>query len=42
MSGELGPDWESKFADFEAKPFAAASIGQVHMATLHSGKQVNF
>ncbi len=24
---ELGPDWRSKFNDFQEKPFAAASIG---------------
>lgn len=26
---EFGPDWRSKFSEFEEKPFAAASIGQV-------------
>lgn len=40
MVQELGPDWESKVASFERKPFAAASIGQVHLATLHDGKEV--
>uniref|UniRef100_A0A131YDK4 Chaperone activity of bc1 complex like mitochondrial n=1 Tax=Rhipicephalus appendiculatus TaxID=34631 RepID=A0A131YDK4_RHIAP len=40
MVHELGPDWESKFASFERKPFAAASIGQVHLATLHDGREV--
>lgn len=29
MSKQLGADWRTKFADFEDKPFAAASIGQV-------------
>ncbi len=29
LSGELGPEWRSKFADFTDAPFAAASIGQV-------------
>jgi len=28
------------FADFEAEPFASASIAQVHAATLHDGKKV--
>ncbi|KAL1435281.1 hypothetical protein MTO96_011198 [Rhipicephalus appendiculatus] len=40
MVHELGPDWESKFASIERKPFAAASIGQVHLATLHDGREV--
>ncbi|KAH7972693.1 hypothetical protein HPB52_015618 [Rhipicephalus sanguineus] len=40
MVQELGPDWESKVASFERKPFAAASIGQVHLATLHDGREV--
>lgn len=40
MVHELGPDWESKVASFERKPFAAASIGQVHLATLHDGREV--
>jgi hypothetical protein len=29
LSGQLGADWRSKFAEFEDAPFAAASIGQV-------------
>jgi aarF domain-containing kinase len=29
MSKELGDNWRSRFASFEEKPFAAASIGQV-------------
>ncbi|CAG0894531.1 unnamed protein product [Darwinula stevensoni] len=37
---EMGPDWRSKIADFQEKPFAAASIGQVHLATLHDGRNV--
>ena len=28
------------FTQFERQPLAAASIGQVHRATLHSGEQV--
>jgi len=31
---ELGYDWREKFLDFEDKPFSAASIGQVHRATI--------
>ncbi|CAG2106507.1 unnamed protein product [Medioppia subpectinata] len=37
---ELGDDWESKFKSFDDKPFAAASIGQVHRATLPDGLEV--
>lgn len=37
---ELGKDWRDKLADFEEKPFAAASIGQVHRAILHDGREV--
>lgn len=40
LSTELGADWQSKMASFETKPFAAASIGQVHLATLHDGTPV--
>lgn len=36
MTIELGPDWKSKFVDFNPIPIAAASIGQVHSATLAS------
>lgn len=40
MKGEFGKDWKSKFNSFDEKPFAAASIGQVHRATLHDGTAV--
>ena len=37
----LGSSWRDLFSNFEEKPFAAASIGQVHKATLASnGKDV--
>ena len=37
LAEELGEDWRSKFATFGDRPFAAASIGQVHEATLLDG-----
>ena len=37
MAAELGPDWQSKFANFEKTAAAAASLGQVHQATSHDG-----
>ena len=40
MSGEMGPDWESKFKSFSREAVAAASLGQVHRATLPDGREV--
>jgi predicted unusual protein kinase regulating ubiquinone biosynthesis (AarF/ABC1/UbiB family) len=40
MSSELGPDWEKRFASFSREAAAAASLGQVHRATLPSGELV--
>lgn len=40
LSSELGSDWEKKFKSFERKPFAAASIGQVHRGVLPDGMEV--
>ena len=37
---ELGGEPEAVFATFEHQSFAAASIGQVHRATLHNGDRV--
>jgi predicted unusual protein kinase regulating ubiquinone biosynthesis (AarF/ABC1/UbiB family) len=37
MATELGPDWQSKFAKFEREASFAASLGQVHRATLQDG-----
>jgi aarF domain-containing kinase len=34
MRNSIGPDWASHFESFDRIPFAAASIGQVHAATL--------
>ncbi|XP_016967875.1 atypical kinase COQ8B, mitochondrial [Drosophila biarmipes] len=40
MNTQLGADWRQRLSSFEEKPFAAASIGQVHRATLSDGMQV--
>lgn len=40
LIGEWGKDWRKRFARFEAMPIAAASIGQVHRATLPDGRVV--
>lgn len=40
LKSEFGSDWRSKFKSFEDKPFAAASIGQVHRGVLHDGMEV--
>ena len=40
MAAELGPDWEAKFASFTHEAVASASLGQVHRATTHDGRQL--
>jgi len=37
---DLGSRWRARFAQFDPQPVAAASIGQVHRATLSDGTQV--
>jgi len=37
---DLGANWRDNFAHFNDSPAAAASIGQVHRATWHDGRQV--
>src|SRR3984957_13278849 len=41
MTSELGPDWRSRFAEFSQTAAAAASLGQVHRATLPDGREVS-
>ena len=36
----LGPDWRESFQEFSDQPAAAASIGQVHRARWHDGREV--
>lgn len=40
MKSELGPEWEKRFTLFEKEAAAAASLGQVHKATLPDGRIV--
>ncbi|EGI62215.1 PREDICTED: aarF domain-containing protein kinase 4 [Acromyrmex echinatior] len=40
LTNELGHNWRNKLAFFEEKPFAAASIGQVHHGTLLNKQDV--
>jgi predicted unusual protein kinase regulating ubiquinone biosynthesis (AarF/ABC1/UbiB family) len=37
---DLGPQWRDRFAEFDDKPAAAASIGQVHKARWQDGRLV--
>jgi predicted unusual protein kinase regulating ubiquinone biosynthesis (AarF/ABC1/UbiB family) len=40
LAKELGPDWRERFQTWNDKPAAAASIGQVHRAVWHDGREV--
>ncbi|XP_022616271.1 atypical kinase COQ8B, mitochondrial-like [Seriola dumerili] len=40
LDEELGPGWRDKLSSFEDKPFAAASIGQVHHGVLKDGREI--
>ncbi|ASO18599.1 putative unusual protein kinase regulating ubiquinone biosynthesis (AarF/ABC1/UbiB family) [Actinoalloteichus hoggarensis] len=40
LAEQLGSRWATRFAEFDDEAAAAASIGQVHRATWHDGRQV--
>ncbi|ORB84867.1 ABC transporter [Mycobacterium kansasii] len=40
LTADLGRPVQDMFAEFSEEPIAAASIGQVHRAVLHDGRQV--
>ncbi|MFC3575738.1 ABC1 kinase family protein [Streptomyces yaanensis] len=40
LEERLGKDWHQLFLEFEDKPSAAASIGQVHRGVWHDGREV--
>jgi predicted unusual protein kinase regulating ubiquinone biosynthesis (AarF/ABC1/UbiB family) len=40
LGREYGKGWQSRFAQFDFEPVAAASIGQVHRARKHGGREL--
>ncbi|KAK9961908.1 hypothetical protein ABG768_007306 [Culter alburnus] len=40
LEEDLGAGWKEKLSSFEEKPFAAASIGQVHHGVLLNGREI--
>ncbi|KAF0023297.1 hypothetical protein F2P81_023927 [Scophthalmus maximus] len=39
LNSDLGPNWRNMLESFEERPFAAASIGQVHLAKMKDGRE---
>ncbi|GGS44434.1 ABC transporter ATP-binding protein [Actinokineospora fastidiosa] len=40
LAQQLGSGWRKRFTEFDDQPAAAASIGQVHRAVWHDGREV--
>ena len=40
MTAELGPDWQQRFQSFDTHAAASASLGQVHRAVAHDGREL--
>jgi predicted unusual protein kinase regulating ubiquinone biosynthesis (AarF/ABC1/UbiB family) len=40
LGREYGKGWERRFARFDLEPAAAASIGQIHRARIHGGREL--
>ncbi|QDP80594.1 AarF/ABC1/UbiB kinase family protein [Nocardia otitidiscaviarum] len=40
LAEDFGPGWRERFRDFSDRPAAAASLGQVHRAVWHDGREV--
>ena len=40
LNAEWGEGWQKRFAHFDVRPFAAASIGQVHRAQTRDGRDL--
>ena len=40
LQANLGPNWRERFQEFDMQAVAAASIGQVHRAVWHDGRDV--